>query len=60
MPIIATLAGVYLLYQTILVWTGGRLGGLWARLRYTLVALCALFMCWFYYFWNILGFQLPG
>lgn len=56
-PIIATAAGLYLLYRTALVWQQGALAGVWARLRYTVVAACALFMCWFYYYWNILGFQ---
>lgn len=57
LPIVATLAGLYLLYRTLGVWTGGLLAGFWARFRYTIITLCALFMCWFYYFWNILGFQ---
>jgi len=57
LPIMATLAALYLLYRTLGVWTGGLLTGFWARLRYTIVTLCALFMCWFYYFWNILGFN---
>jgi hypothetical protein len=57
LPIVATLAGLYLLYRTVLVWNQGQLAGIWARLRYTIVNLCVLFICWFYYFWNILGFQ---
>jgi CubicO group peptidase (beta-lactamase class C family) len=57
LPIVATLAGLYLLYKTIAVWKDKLLGGFWARARYTVVTLCALFMCWFYYYWNILGFQ---
>jgi hypothetical protein len=57
LPIVATLAGLYLLYRTVMVWKQGLLAGVWARLRYTVVTLCVLFMCWFYYFWNILGFQ---
>jgi CubicO group peptidase (beta-lactamase class C family) len=57
MPIIATAAGLYLLFRTVLVWRQGVLSGVWARLRFTAVTLCALFMCWFYYYWNILGFQ---
>jgi len=57
LPIVATLAGLYLLYRTIGVWTGSLLAGFWARFRHTIITLCALFMCWFYYFWNILGFQ---
>jgi len=57
LPLLATLAGLYLLYRTVLVWSGGALAGVWARIRYTVVAACALFMCWFYFYWNILGFQ---
>ena len=57
LPVIATLAGLFLLFKTIGVWRQGLLSGLWARIRYTIVTLCALFMCWFYFFWNILGWQ---
>ena len=57
LPIIAVLAGIFLLLRTFGVWKGGLLGGTWARLRFTVVTLCALFMVWFYWFWNILGFQ---
>lgn len=56
-PILACVAALYLLYYTILVWKDGRLAGIWARVRYTVVTLSALFMCWFYWFWNILGWQ---
>jgi hypothetical protein len=38
-------------------WRQGALAGVWARVRFTIVTLCAMFMCWFYWFWNILGFQ---
>ncbi|RPH95459.1 MAG: class A beta-lactamase-related serine hydrolase [Lysobacterales bacterium] len=57
LPIIATLAGVYLLVRTLAVWRGGLLGSTWARVRYTVVTLSAVFMVWFYWYWNILGFQ---
>ncbi len=57
LPVLATLAGLYLAWRCVLVWRGGLLAGRWARIRYTVVALCALFMCWFYYYWNILGWQ---
>ena len=57
LPIAATVAGIYLLYRTLGVWKQGLLSGNWARVRFTVVTLCALFMCWFYYYWNILGFQ---
>lgn len=57
LPIVATLASLYLVYRTVPVWQQGLMGGVWARIRYTIVTLAALFMCWFYYYWNILGFQ---
>ncbi|MEZ5498281.1 MAG: serine hydrolase domain-containing protein [Steroidobacteraceae bacterium] len=57
LPVLATIAGIYLLYRTVLVWRNARLGGFWARVRYSVIALCALFMCWFYWYWNVLGFQ---
>ncbi|PCI54628.1 MAG: serine hydrolase [Alphaproteobacteria bacterium] len=57
LPIIATLAGLYNLYYAMLVWRGRLCSGIWARIRYNIVTACGLFMCWFYYFWNILGFQ---
>jgi CubicO group peptidase (beta-lactamase class C family) len=56
-PIVAFLAGIYLLYRFVGVWRQGLLAGTWARLRYSIVTLSAVFMCWFYWFWNILGFQ---
>ena len=57
LPIVAALAGIYLLYRTFGVWKEKLLGGFWARARFTVITLCAVFMCWFYYYWNILGFQ---
>jgi hypothetical protein len=56
-PIIATVAGFYLAFRNVQVWQQNQLAGVWARIRFTVVTLCALFMCWFYYYWNILGFQ---
>ena len=56
-PVLASLAGIYLVYRCIVVWREGALAGRMARIRYTIVSLCALFMCWFYYYWNILGWQ---
>ena len=57
MPIISTLASFYLLYRTFGVWKDKLFSGVWARIRYTFVALSGLFLAWFYYYWNILGFQ---
>jgi len=57
LPIVAFVAGLYLTFRSVVVWQNGLLAGSWARVRYTVVVLCALYMCWFYWFWNILGFQ---
>jgi CubicO group peptidase (beta-lactamase class C family) len=57
LPIVATLITLYLAYRTYSVWKGRLLASVWARARFTVVTLSALFMCWFYYYWNILGFR---
>jgi CubicO group peptidase (beta-lactamase class C family) len=57
LPIVATLAGLYAAYWCFRVWTGRHLASGWARVRYTVVAAAALFMSWFYAYWNVLGFQ---
>jgi hypothetical protein len=57
LPIVATAAGLYLAYRTYVVWQQALMSGAWARIRFSLITLCSLFMCWFYWFWNILGFQ---
>jgi len=59
-PIIATALGFYHVYSTVVVWREDLLANVWARVRYSVVAVCALFICWFYYFWNILGFNYLG
>ena len=56
-PIIASLASIFLLYQNLEVWKEALFSTFWARLRYTFITFCALFMSWFYFYWNILGFQ---
>ncbi|PCI54688.1 MAG: serine hydrolase [Alphaproteobacteria bacterium] len=57
MPFIVVLVGVYHLYQAVLVWKDGLCCGILARIRYSIVTSCALFMAWFYYFWNLLGYN---
>ncbi|MBL4838098.1 MAG: beta-lactamase family protein [Kordiimonadaceae bacterium] len=57
LPIITTVLGFYHVYNAVIVWKDGLLAGRWARVRYSLIAAAALFMCWFYHFWNILGFR---
>ncbi len=56
-PILVLIAGIYLSFQTFKVWKNSLFTGFWSRFRYSFVAACSLFMCWFYFFWNILGFQ---
>ena len=56
-PMLATLAALYHVYCSVQVWRQGLLVSSWARVRYSLVSLCALFMAWFYYYWNLLGFN---
>jgi hypothetical protein len=57
LPIISTIVSFYLAYCAVIVWKNGLLSNKWARVRYTLVTAASLFMCWLYYFWNILGFN---
>jgi hypothetical protein len=57
LPVLAVIASGWLLLNAFTVWRRGLLNGGWARLRYTLVALAGLAMAWFYWFWNILGWQ---
>ena len=56
-PVIATLSSLYLAWRCFTVWRHKLLTGLWVRIRFTIVTLAALTLCWFYWFWNILGFQ---
>ena len=56
-PIVATLVTAWLLYQTLIVWRTNLLAGAFGRVRYSIVCFCALFMVWFYYYWNLLGFN---
>lgn len=56
-PILATVAGFYHIYCTVQVWRQGLCSSIWARLRYSMISLCAAFMIWFYYYWNLLGFN---
>jgi hypothetical protein len=57
LPILAALVSLYLLFRTVVVWRDGLLASVWWRIRYSIVGICALLMCWFYWYWNILGFQ---
>ena len=56
-PMLATLAALYHVYCSLQVWRQNVLASNWARIRYSLVSLCALFMAWFYYYWNFFGFN---
>jgi len=56
-PILATIAGLYHVYCSVQVWRQGLCNSIWARLRYNVVSLCGAFMVWFYYYWNLIGFN---
>lgn len=53
----AALASMSHIYCSVKVWRQGLLASNWARIRYSLVTLCALLMAWLYYHWNLLGFN---
>ena len=57
LPFLIVLGAIYHAYQAVQVWRGSRLGGVWARVRYTLISLAALFIAWFFYYWNLVGFN---
>jgi len=56
-PILATFAALYHLYQLGKVWHGRMFTGVWPRVRFSAVTLASLAMVWFYYYWNLLGFN---
>lgn len=57
LPIMATVAAFYHGYLAVQVWRNDLFGSVWARARLTIVSLMGLFMVWFYYYWNLLGFH---
>lgn len=57
LPLLATLAAFYNAYLSVEIWRGGLFTSVWARVRHTVVAFMGLFLVWFYYYWNLLGFQ---
>ncbi|NVK57628.1 MAG: serine hydrolase [Alteromonadaceae bacterium] len=56
-PVLALLAALWHVYQTIQVWRHSLLASTWARIRYTLVCGVSLYLVWFYFYWNLMGFQ---
>tara|TARA_B110000027_G_scaffold132643_1_gene159250 strand:+ start:6819 stop:8729 length:1911 start_codon:yes stop_codon:yes gene_type:complete len=57
LPIITTLLAVFAFYSFVVVWRDGLCGSAWGRARFSAVVASAIFVCWFYYFWNLLGFN---
>ena len=55
-PILATIAGGYQMYQSVIVWKNNY-WSMWKKIRFSIISLCCLFMIWFYHYWNILGFN---
>ncbi len=56
-PMLASVAALYHVYQFSRVWRQGLCGGVFTRLRYSVITLCAVAMVWFYAYWNLLGFK---
>lgn len=56
-PMLASLVSFLLLYQAVKVWKHGLLASVPRRCAYSIVAAASLAMVWFYYYWNMLGFQ---
>ncbi len=56
-PILATISGLYHVHCAVQIWRQELLNSIWTRLRYSVVSLSALFMVWFYYYWNLIGFN---
>lgn len=55
--LLATIAGLAQLLFTVKVWQQSLFKNTLARVRYTFVTVGALFMIWFYYYWNLIGFN---
>jgi len=56
-PILATMAALWHGAMSVTYWREGLGASVWARVRYTVVSLSALAMVWFYFYWNLLGFN---
>lgn len=57
LPLLAAAAAFYHGYLAVEIWREGLLNSVWARIRYSIVSVLGLFFVWFYYYWNLLGFQ---
>lgn len=56
-PLLLVPVVLYHLYQCAQVWRQHLFHGTWARIRYSVVTVIAVLSLWFYYFWNLLGFN---
>jgi len=58
LPNIAVLLTIGMVWCAVKCWQNGywRLG---RRYNFTFVTLAAVYMSWFFYYWNILGIQIP-
>jgi hypothetical protein len=55
--ILAALAAVYHLYQSIRAWRQPVFNGVASRVGYSIVTVAALSLSWFYWHWHLLGFN---
>ena len=58
LPNIAVLLAIGMVWCAVKCWQNAywRLG---RRIHFTLVTLAAVYMSWFFYYWNMLGIQIP-
>ncbi|GLO60302.1 FmtA-like protein [Vibrio sp. MACH09] len=57
MPILSIIILIHQILKTIHVWKVKLLPGVFSRIRYSMVTLAGVIMLWFYWYWNLLGFQ---
>jgi len=56
-PIMGLFATIYQAYMCVVIWRDKLYAGRWPRIRHSVVSFCGIFMVWFYFNWNLLGFN---
>lgn len=56
-PILGTFATLYHVYMAVVIWREDLYDGRWPRIRHSVVSFFGIFTVWFYFHWNLLGFN---
>ncbi|GAB3282280.1 serine hydrolase domain-containing protein [Parahaliea aestuarii] len=56
-PLLLVPITLFHIYQSAQVWRQGLFAGYWPRVRHSLVSLVGLLAIWFYFYWNLIGFN---